>query len=42
MKHNARVNLKINEPQGYSPSDDGIVQGAADVDDVMADLKSME
>lgn len=42
MKHNARVNLKINEPQGYNPTDDGMGQGAAEVDDVMADLKSME
>ena len=35
MKHNARVNLKINEPAGYQ------VPQAADVDDVMEDLKDM-
>lgn len=40
MKHNARVNLKINEPAGYEHQSAG--QSAADVDDVMEDLKSME
>ncbi len=36
MKHNARVNLKINEPEG------GIKrQEAADLDDAMADLKDL-
>lgn len=35
MKHNARVNLKINEPAGQS------LPHAADVDEVMEDLKEM-
>ena len=38
MKHNARVNLKINEPEGsqeYAPS-------AANPDEAMADLKEMQ
>jgi predicted RNA-binding protein YlqC (UPF0109 family) len=36
MKHSARVNLKINEPAGHEQ------QNAADVDDVMEDLKMMK
>ncbi|HVY35823.1 MAG TPA: KH domain-containing protein [Candidatus Paceibacterota bacterium] len=36
MKHNARVNLKINEPEGYQRQ-----PHAADVDDAMADLKDL-
>ena len=36
MKHNARVNLKINEPEsGFKR------QEAADLDDAMADLKDL-
>ena len=34
MKHNARVNLKINEPEGGMK-----YQQAADLDEAMADLK---
>ena len=37
MKHNARVNLKINEPEG---SDRHHTQ-AADLDEAMADLKDL-
>ena len=36
MKHNARVNLKINEPEGYQKQ-----PGVADLDDAMADLKDL-
>jgi hypothetical protein len=36
MKHNARVNLKINEPEGGTK-----YQQAADLDDAMADLKDL-
>jgi predicted RNA-binding protein YlqC (UPF0109 family) len=36
MKHNARVNLKINEPEGGAK-----YQQAADLDDAMADLKDL-
>ncbi len=36
MKHNARVNLKINEPEGGMKR-----QEAADLDDAMADLKDL-
>ncbi len=36
MKHNARVNLKINEPVGYKGQ-----PGVADLDDAMADLKDL-
>ncbi len=36
MKHNARVNLKINEPEGYQKQPD-----VADLDDAMADLKDL-
>lgn len=36
MKHNARVNLKINEPEGSTK-----YQQAADLDDAMADLKDL-
>lgn len=36
MKHNARVNLKINEPSGYKGQPD-----VADLDDAMADLKDL-
>ncbi len=37
MKHNARVNLKINEPEGGSRRD----VEAANVDDAMEDLKGI-
>lgn len=50
MKHNARVNLKINEPEGgrkfdtgndsHTPSNNGEV-GAKDLDQVLAELNSM-
>jgi uncharacterized protein len=43
MKNNARVNLKINEPEGgkRSPSGGGASAAASvDVDDVIADLKA--
>jgi predicted RNA-binding protein YlqC (UPF0109 family) len=40
MKHNARVNLKINEPAGGSHNDSGQPE-AADLDDAMADLKDL-
>lgn len=36
MKHNARVNLKINEPAGYERQPD-----VANLDDAMADLKDL-
>jgi uncharacterized protein len=36
MKHNARVNLKINEPEGGYRAPE-----AADLDDAMADLKDL-
>lgn len=36
MKHNARVNLKINEPEGGMK-----YQQAADLDEAMADLKDL-
>jgi hypothetical protein len=36
MKHNARVNLKINEPEGYEKQPD-----VANLDDAMADLKDL-
>ena len=36
MKHNARVNLKINEPEGYQKQPD-----VANLDDAMADLKDL-
>lgn len=36
MKHNARVNLKINEPEGYNKQPD-----VANLDDAMADLKDL-
>lgn len=36
MKHNARVNLKINEPAGYKGQPD-----VANLDDAMADLKDL-
>ncbi len=36
MKHNARVNLKINEPEGGMKH-----QQVADLDDAMADLKDL-
>jgi len=38
MKHNARVNLKINEPEGYHH---GGQPGVANLDDAMADLKDL-
>lgn len=37
MKHNARVNLKINEPAGYQTMSD-VVSG--DVDSAMEDLRA--
>lgn len=37
MKHNARVNLKINEPQGYGTMAD---VASSDVDSAMDDLRS--
>lgn len=43
MKNNARVNLKINEPEGGKRSNGGQVMGSSnpsDVDDVIADLKA--
>lgn len=47
MKNNARVNLKINEPEGGKRSMEGASSAAtphtdvhADVDDVIADLKA--
>jgi uncharacterized protein len=40
MKHNARVNLKINEPAGGFHNDSGQPE-AADLDDAMADLKDL-
>ena len=36
MKNNARVNLKINEPEGYQRQPD-----VANLDDAMADLKDL-
>jgi len=36
MKHNARVNLKINEPEGYERQPD-----VANLDDAMADLRDL-
>ncbi len=36
MKNNARVNLKINEPEGYEKQPD-----VANLDDAMADLKDL-
>ena len=45
MKNNARVNLKINEPEGRAPKNESTVQMAnfdtSDVDAVMDDLKSL-
>lgn len=41
MKNNARVNLKINEPEGGKRSGEMPTASAnSDVDDVIADLKS--
>lgn len=40
MKHNARVNLKINEPAGYNPPAGG-QPDIANLDDAMADLKDL-
>ncbi len=39
MKHNARVNLKINEPDGYQPSHGE--PRVADLEEAMADLKDL-
>lgn len=39
MKHNARVNLKINEPDGYHAPVG--VPDVANLDDAMADLRDM-
>lgn len=36
MKNNSRVNLKINEPEGYQKQPD-----VANLDDAMADLKDL-
>jgi uncharacterized protein len=41
MKHNARVNLKINEPDGRSSYGGGASYSTDDVDAVMNDLKSL-
>lgn len=45
MKNNARVNLKINEPEGRAPKNESTVQMAtfdtSDVDAVMDDLKNI-
>ena len=48
MKHNARVNLKINEPEGSKKSGFGdetpsapVQNGARGLDDVLADLNKM-
>ncbi len=45
MKNNARVNLKINEPEGRTPKNESTVQMAnfdtSDVDAVMEDLKNI-
>lgn len=45
MKNNARVNLKINEPEGRAPKNESTVQMAnfdtSDADAVMNDLKSL-
>ena len=38
MKNNARVNLKINEPEGGKRAP--VTAGSTDVDDVIADLKA--
>ena len=41
MKNNARVNLKINEPEGGKRSGMGQVAAASsDIDDVISDLKA--
>ena len=40
MKHNARVNLKINEPEGSSHVPAPKAVAAVSVDDLMNDLKS--
>jgi len=39
MKNNARVNLKINEPEGGRKSEAGKAADIKSVDDVMEDLK---
>jgi uncharacterized protein len=39
MKNNARVNLKINEPEGGRKSDAGQSASMKSVDDVIEDLK---
>lgn len=45
MKNNARVNLKINEPEGRTPKNESTLQMAhfdtSDVDAVMDDLKNI-
>jgi len=41
MKNNARVNLKINEPEGGKRSGEmPVASENSDVDDVIADLKA--
>ena len=40
MKNNARVNLKINEPQGGSGAPAPASAGSKSVDEAMADLKA--
>lgn len=39
MKHNARVNLKINEPAGGERPNGGAQKASKTVDEAMADLK---
>ncbi len=39
MKHNARVNLKINEPAGGDRPNGGAGKASKTVDEAMADLK---
>ena len=43
MKNNARVNLKINEPEGGAPKPEGIANGPTleTVDQAMEDLKGI-
>jgi hypothetical protein len=41
MKNNARVNLKINEPEGGKRSPEGRVEAVhTDIDEVISDLKA--
>ncbi len=41
MKNNARVNLKINEPEGGKRFDGDGARSTDDLDDVLADLKNI-